>query len=175
MPPLDRWGSGGPEWGSGSPKATQPPGTCRPATWLAAQLMPGPSAHRIWLVCSSMASTALSTELSRDWIWLAVSFRRKRVTNRSTWLPPSYTCGGREGHRGRGADEASDTPTWGHALHPPRAPAGRQGLRTQSPRFGLQQKCSIHSIALRTGRQRVYKRLSTEAVTEQMPCERQPL
>ena len=45
------------------------------------------------LVCSSMASTALSTELSSDWVWLAVSFSRKRVTNWSTLLPLSYTCG----------------------------------------------------------------------------------
>lgn len=44
------------------------------------------------LVCSSMASTALSTELSSDWVWLAVSFSRKRVTNWSTLLPLSYTC-----------------------------------------------------------------------------------
>lgn len=41
------------------------------------------------LVCSSMASTALSTELSSDWVWLAVSFSRKRVTNWSTLLPLS--------------------------------------------------------------------------------------
>lgn len=42
--------------------------------------------------CSSMASTALSTEFSRDWIWLADSFNRKRVTNCSTLVPRSYTC-----------------------------------------------------------------------------------
>lgn len=51
------------------------------------------------LVCSSMASTALSTELSRDWVWFAVSFSRKRVTNWSTLLPLSYTCRGTRGAR----------------------------------------------------------------------------
>lgn len=51
------------------------------------------------LVCSSMASTALSTELSSDWVWFAVSFSRKRVTNWSTLLPLSYTCQDRQGTR----------------------------------------------------------------------------
>lgn len=47
--------------------------TPTPSSKLAAHGMPpltlqGPRTHRIWLVCSSMASTALSTELSSDWI-----------------------------------------------------------------------------------------------------------
>ena len=47
-----------------------------------------------WLCWSSMASTALSTELRRDWIWLADSFNKKRATNCWTLVPRSYTWGG---------------------------------------------------------------------------------
>lgn len=64
----------------------------------------GTVVHMLWVMmgdalshptdecCSSMASTALSTEFSRDWIWLADSFNRNRVTNCSTLVPRSYTC-----------------------------------------------------------------------------------
>lgn len=101
------------------------------------------STHRIWLVCSSIASTALSTELSSDWIWLAVSFRRNRVTNWSTLLPPSYTCGGKEGAEGRGLSARWGTPgvgvsalqeevgTFPWRLRGCRAPTSRQGLGIQ--------------------------------------------
>ena len=95
---------------------------------------------------------------------MAVSFRRKRVTNWSTLLPPSYTCGGKGGGtEGKGVDEGSDTPAWGHR---PRATAGRQGLRTPH---------SIYDAALRTERQKAYKMLSTGPITQQTLCERQLL
>lgn len=53
-----------------------------------------------------MASTALSTELSRDWIWLADSFSRKRVTNCSTLVPRSYTWNERD--RNKASQTRSD-------------------------------------------------------------------
>lgn len=74
---------------------TPPPTPCTKIN-REAERRAGGAADLAGLVCSSMASTALSTELSSDWVWFAVSFSRKRVTNWSTLLPLSYTCQGRQ-------------------------------------------------------------------------------
>ena len=94
---------------------------------------------------------------------MAVSFRRKRVTNWSTLLPPSYTCGGKGGGtEGKGLRR--------DLIH--RLGVTLPGLLREGRGYGLRaqglshnRNHSVSNTALRTERQKVNEMLSTVPVT----------